>query len=242
MADSSNKKRHVRYIGLCGELGSGKSTAARRLVDLMGKQTVVVAAFAAALKEFVAGLGGCPVHDLYTNEGKARIFPAWPHAHPGTTVQTKPLPLATLISKAGISVPDSRVLEACTLLIVILEDETPHTYGWMLQYIGTDVMRYCIADDIWVRCCLCGIPKETDVVVVEDCRFPNEVEAIHARGGIVIKLARTQVGNVKAGRDSNHPSETNVKTLQCDKVVANDGSLDELSAALAVVLAEYHYM
>lgn len=59
-----------------------------------------------------------------------------------------------------------------------------------LQYFGTEVMRK-IKDTIWVDVTIKTILKEqSSVSIIPDVRFPNEVEAIHNAGGIVIRLNR----------------------------------------------------
>jgi len=59
-----------------------------------------------------------------------------------------------------------------------------------LQYLGTDVMRK-IKDTVWVDYTIKSINLEgTEIALIPDVRFPNEVNAIHAAGGIVVRLTR----------------------------------------------------
>lgn len=59
-----------------------------------------------------------------------------------------------------------------------------------LQYFGTDVMRK-IKDTVWVDCTLNSIRSEnSELAIIPDVRFPNEVKAIQSAGGIVIRLDR----------------------------------------------------
>lgn len=74
------------------------------------------------------------------------------------------------------------------------EKNTDTEYGMsarsFLQYLGTDVMRK-IKDDIWVESTVKIILQENPLVaLVPDVRFPNEVEAIHQSGGVVLRLTR----------------------------------------------------
>tara|TARA_B100000902_G_scaffold142558_1_gene140162 strand:+ start:3287 stop:3988 length:702 start_codon:yes stop_codon:yes gene_type:complete len=70
-----------------------------------------------------------------------------------------------------------------------------------LQYLGTDVMRK-IKDTIWVDYTIKLINLEgTEVAIIPDVRFPNEVNAIHEAGGIVVRLTRDV-------HNSEHPCET----------------------------------
>ena len=59
-----------------------------------------------------------------------------------------------------------------------------------LQYFGTNVMRK-IKDTIWVDVTLKRILAQQPVIaIIPDVRFPNEVDAIHDAGGMVIRLNR----------------------------------------------------
>lgn len=59
-----------------------------------------------------------------------------------------------------------------------------------MQFFGTNVMRK-MHDDVWANACLNKIIKEgSDLAIVADVRFPNEVEAIKKAGGKVLRLER----------------------------------------------------
>lgn len=60
----------------------------------------------------------------------------------------------------------------------------------LLQILGTECGRECIGEDVWVnlwRDQVRGCPMGW-VAVADDVRFDNEVEAIHALGGLVVQL------------------------------------------------------
>ena len=60
-----------------------------------------------------------------------------------------------------------------------------------LQSFGTDVCRK-IKPDVWTSSCIARIKmSQTELAIVPDCRFPNEVEAIKEAGGKVIRLTRS---------------------------------------------------
>tara|TARA_B100001059_G_C17835119_1_gene587525 strand:- start:854 stop:1639 length:786 start_codon:yes stop_codon:yes gene_type:complete len=70
-----------------------------------------------------------------------------------------------------------------------------------MQFFGTDIMRK-IHPNVWTNACLNKITKEgSDLAVVADVRFPNEVEAINKAGGKVLRLERDV-------HNDNHESET----------------------------------
>ena len=70
-----------------------------------------------------------------------------------------------------------------------------------LQHFGTDVCRG-IKPDIWTSACINRILSSgTELAIVPDVRFPNEVESIQKAGGKVIRLTRKP-------HEDEHDSET----------------------------------
>jgi len=77
----------------------------------------------------------------------------------------------------------------------------PMTAREFLQVFGTDICRG-IWEPIWVNKCIKDIQREgTELAIVTDVRFPNEVEAIEKAGGITLRLTRQVF-------DDQHTSET----------------------------------
>lgn len=95
-----------------------------------------------------------------------------------------------------------------------------------MQTLGTDWGRAMIHPEIWVK--MWG--RKVDFmgpnapIVVDDVRFPNEVAAIKARGGVVWRIHRS---GLAAG---THASETH--SLDVDSVIVNDASLTFLREAV----------
>ncbi len=73
------------------------------------------------------------------------------------------------------------------------------------------------------------------VVVADDVRFPEEVAAIRALGGIVIRVDRPGAG--LAASAGNHASETTDIGVS-DVVIINDGSLDWLYAQVEAIVPD----
>lgn len=97
-----------------------------------------------------------------------------------------------------------------------------------LQYLGTDVMR-SIKDTVWVDYTIKKIVEErSGTAIIPDVRFPNEVDAIHSAGGIVIRLTRNPY-------NSNHRCE---QALSKDNFDWNkfDLILDNNDSSLAKLL------
>jgi hypothetical protein len=64
------------------------------------------------------------------------------------------------------------------------------TPRWVLQYWGTEVCRKAFHDDIWIASLENKIRNSRDDIVISDCRFPNEIQAIKNAGGSVIRVVR----------------------------------------------------
>lgn len=74
----------------------------------------------------------------------------------------------------------------------------------MLQHYGTDYRR-AQDPDYWVKRLMETLEREQpDMAFVTDVRFPNEVEAIHAAGGYVVKVVRSIKPDIAVPA---HPSE-----------------------------------
>jgi hypothetical protein len=161
-------------VALTGLAGSGKTTAAKRMVEHHGFTRV---RFAGPLKAMLAALGLSPAEI----DGDRKEVP-------------------------------------CELL----GGRTPR---WAMQTLGTEWGRDLIADDLWIRAWKTAVAKTLpgSCIVVDDCRFPNEFEAVKSLNGIVIRVERDGAGSGAAG----HASET--FKLDADQVVPNNGTLDQFA-------------
>ena len=91
----------------------------------------------------------------------------------------------------------------------------------VMQFVGTDFFRK-LYPNVWADATIRRVMAEGSAfVIVTDCRFPNEVDAVHQSGGKVIRLTRN-------GNDpDNHASETaldkaNFDWNQFDAVIDNE--------------------
>ena len=122
----------------------------------------------------------------------------------------------------------------------VLKNTMDHRYGItpreLLQYLGTDVLRKMYPNiwtdygmrqyDEWNR--NLTMKKYTKGVVFSDVRFVNELDAIRAHGGYVIKIVRlNEDGSLyidTPGATKNHASETSLDDL-------SDASFDAIIMA-----------
>jgi hypothetical protein len=99
--------------------------------------------------------------------------------------------------------------------------------------LGTDWGRQC-DPNTWVDLCIriaSELIRERPItgVVIPDVRFRNEMHAIRAADGVIIRVQRPGAG--LTGEQSLHPSETEqaeIPDSAFDAVLMNDGTLDDL--------------
>lgn len=92
---------------------------------------------------------------------------------------------------------------------------------YAMQTLGTEWGRNLIGTDIWVNACIARV-RLFDRVVISDVRFENEVAAIKAEGGVIVKVTRN------TGNEDQHSSETTVDSLNFDYLIINNGTKSEL--------------
>lgn len=111
----------------------------------------------------------------------------------------------------------------------------------LMQTLGTEWGRTALHPDFWIwiasgkleRMLGSSFKKSAKVpikAVFEDVRFANEAEMIRAYGGVIVRIERANTGGTSA---SAHTSED--LDFEVDYTVANDGTEDDLHAALAAL-------
>ena len=127
------------------------------------------------------------------------------------------------------------------------QDITPR---YVLQYWGTEVVRKGFHDDMWVASLEHRLLNSQNDIVITDCRFPNEIKAIRAAGGRVIRIKRgpepvwfNDARSMNKGPSRNmswalskhnieelgiHASETAWVGQKFDATLNNDGTIEEL--------------
>lgn len=102
----------------------------------------------------------------------------------------------------------------------------------VMQTLGTEWGRNLVWEDLWtntfaLRC------LQFPLVVCTDMRFPNEVSQMKDLGGVTIRIERPDLK--QTGHD-DHPSETLIDTLSVDRVIINDGNINDLHNKLLEVV------
>ncbi|TGE29803.1 deoxynucleotide monophosphate kinase family protein [Hymenobacter metallicola] len=111
------------------------------------------------------------------------------------------------------------------------------TVGELLQKLGTDAIRDGLHKDAWILACFAGM-EEDQKYIITDCRFPNEAEAIRARGGLLLRIEGDPLKQQGDGtRDDSHPSETALDDYPYfDAIIDNSGTLDQLKGHVELLL------
>lgn len=121
-----------------------------------------------------------------------------------------------------------------------MPDLTPRL---ILQLWGTEVCREGFHNDIWIASLENKLKKTTDNVVISDCRFSNEIDAIRNAGGRVIRIvrgpepewfstARLYPEKMSSLWPNIHASEYSWARTQFDAIIENNSSIEDLYSEL----------
>lgn len=160
----------------------------------------------------------------------------------------KLVPLTELCVESRHGAHAGWLIRAKVLVETVGYDEAKRIreYREYLMLIGTNAGRNIIHEDVWAS--VAGERIMADLafnksVVITGIRYPNELEMIHDLGGIAVWIDRPEAtkaheaGLAAHDMTSEHSSEVSLTAADFDRVVANDGSLEDL-AAKAVALAD----
>jgi hypothetical protein len=106
-----------------------------------------------------------------------------------------------------------------------------------LQFFGTDLCRN-IYEDVWQSKLIKDILSEEPLVaIVDDCRFPNEAEAIQQSGGKVVQLTRSPF------KDPHASEQALLSYDNFDAVIDNANlSIHEANIELIKLLNEWGWL
>jgi hypothetical protein len=132
------------------------------------------------------------------------------------------------------------------------------TPRWVLQQWGTEVCRNGFHNDIWVASVENQLRKTKDNIVITDCRFANEVNAIKTAGGITMRVERGErpkwydaaiafnrgangnsmwaLSKTKLDKQKVHASEYSSVGLKYDHYIDNNGSIDDLHTKVKSII------
>lgn len=102
-----------------------------------------------------------------------------------------------------------------------------------LQDLGVGIRDH-LNGEAWVLAAEESIEEIQRPIVISDVRFQNEVFMIKRRGGIVVRVERPNTGAV-----NGHVSEHAVTAADCDAILHNNGTLDDLPIEVAMLLDQF---
>ena len=137
-----------------------------------------------------------------------------------------------------------------------MSEEWGMTYREFLQKLGTEALRSNLHENVWINALFSDYKAKTVAVgtsefditekdelpnwIITDTRFPNEMDAVKSKNGLVIKVERTlklRKGYDVPNETDLHPSETSLDNYtEWDYVIENNGTLEELRAKVMLIL------
>jgi len=160
------KKMQKPNVMLIGEMASGKSHAARFLCDKYGYTLLSLAQPVKDIEEVFHQYENKIINDLVADEDIWRILGS------------------EQIIDNGMYWEFIKILEE-ELPKIPREDPKPRK---RLQYIGTDLGRKQISENLWIDIAMKRVKEEIGPFVIDDLRFLNEYEIFKTIGFIPIKL------------------------------------------------------
>jgi hypothetical protein len=196
----------TRLIGLAGYAGAGKDEVGR-ILESLGYQKV---GFADKVKQLALDLD--PVV-AFLPQGRilraiALRFPRLALALPAYSFA--PYRLSDAVSELGTERAKRMLSEVRSVY----------------QRLGTEVGRQ-LDENVWVRQLMKAVDLTTGHHVITDVRFPNEVGMVQSLGGTVWWIERPSCGPL-----NGHASERSVGPHNADRVIHNDGTLEDLRATV----------
>lgn len=96
------------------------------------------------------------------------------------------------------------------------------TIRQMQQKIGTELFRNNFSENIWIDSLFCDFKKDSKWIIT-DVRFPNELQSIRAKKGIIVRIERESVKD-----NDNHASETSLDGYtNWDYIIYNNSTLED---------------
>lgn len=205
-------------VGMCGLISSGKDTAADFLVENYNFKRE---SFAGILKDIVSLVFGWD-RDLL--EGR------------------------TIESRKWRETVDPWWSKRLNMEI------TPR---WILQYWGTDVLRNNFHNDIWIASLEKKLSDQAQNIIITDCRFPNEITMLKSLDAKIYRIVRgpdpdwfKHAKIYMQGPGNNdyiyskfyiqenkiHASEYSWSNVTFDKIINNNGSLEDLYLQLKNIM------
>lgn len=254
-------------IGISGKIHSGKDTIGNIIKELddiaypaistITKRNWQIVKYANALKDIVCMLTGCTREQLEDNDFKNNKLPDEWIRYGYADGFYKYYKNGKEETKMNNVQCDKKRYDLEYRTNWQTAYKVHPTYRELLQYIGTDLLRNQLHEDVWVNalmnkykpkncsgvthCALAGKPEiscnlcpEYPNWIITDVRFPNEVKAIKDKGGISIRVNREDITG--QGKLNPHTSETALDNYEFDYVIDNFSTMEQLKEKVKTIL------
>jgi hypothetical protein len=129
----------------------------------------------------------------------------------------------------------------------------PVTPRWVLQHIGTEVMRNHFHKNIWVHSLMKKLNDPNKNYVISDVRFSNEVDVILSQQGQIWEVQRPPLpdwystkfedyADLKRHMDIYHPeihsSEWEWRLVKRNHIIQNTSTLDNLRQKISAIISQ----
>lgn len=139
---------------------------------------------------------------------------------------------------SGVQEPDRYLFDRQLKETVI--PEVGVSYRHLAQTLGTEWGQQCIGRDVWIRLLdqrlQANRAQQVTRFVIPDVRFAVEADWLRGQGGVIWRIERPGVQPVR-----EHVSESAMELIGSDRVILNDGTLDDLCKTVGAELARLNY-
>lgn len=195
-------------IGITGRKGVGKDSFAAYVREYEPNSTILK--FADSLKAMATKIFGFTAESMENLEAKERLFET-------------PLDMDSWL-------PDMSILTGLPLTKKGLK---ANSIRQVLQFLGSDYVR-AVCQSYWTDRLIADVKQCTNLVLVTDCRFENEADAIRAIGGKIIKIDRLDMEKP----ENSHMSESSIDKIVPDLIIGTlTGKFDVQKKVAALVAA-----
>jgi len=221
----------TKIIALCGQAGHGKSTFADMLTEEVNTSQQL--AFATPLRTFLLDCLGLESYSSgkyfqYTLDPVIKqltLDEVFSHLRLGILGADKLKIAEAIESLQQFTKERLYTIESVNTVHEILRQEGI-TIRKALQLIGTEWAR-SIDPNIWTNITKAAtedsVRQGTDLVVITDCRFEEEVKMLITLGATIVSIHNPRITNTM-----DHASEQPLDDKYVDKVINNNGDLRDL--------------
>ena len=211
------------FIGLAGKKQVGKDTAAVMLENLFEAAgfSTTITSFAEPMKNICVDVLGLSHEGAFgTDEQKNQLSNLVWNTLP-SEIRYRHSNETELVLTSGSQADERPKMRSGHM-----------TNREVMQIVGTDIFRTMLSGNVWAEAPF-NKRWRHNVVIIADCRFPNEKEAIEAHGGVVLRLTReTGMGG------DQHLSEIALDDTVFSHQYRNDGTLDSLESTLTTFVED----